>query len=53
MIRGKRINDIEVHRRNIGLVFQNHALFPHKTAFDNITFGLKYRNVAKPEISAG
>jgi putative spermidine/putrescine transport system ATP-binding protein len=50
-IRGRRINDVEVHRRNIGLVFQNHALFPHRTAFDNIAFGLKYRNVAKPEIA--
>jgi spermidine/putrescine transport system ATP-binding protein len=31
-------------------VFQSYALFPHKSVFDNVAFGLKYRNVAKPEI---
>jgi spermidine/putrescine ABC transporter ATP-binding subunit len=46
-IAGRRINDVPIHQRNIGLVFQNYALFPHKTVFDNIAFGLKYRNVAK------
>ncbi|MBM3571659.1 MAG: ABC transporter ATP-binding protein [Alphaproteobacteria bacterium] len=50
-VKGKRVNDVPVHRRNIGMVFQNHALFPHKTAFDNIAFGLKYRKVPKPEIA--
>src|SRR5262245_10283392 len=49
-VQGRRVNDIPVHRRNIGMVFQNHALFPHKTAFDNVAFGLKYRNVGKAEI---
>jgi spermidine/putrescine ABC transporter ATP-binding subunit len=46
-IAGRRINDVPIHQRNIGLVFQNYALFPHKTVFDNIAFGLKYRKVAK------
>src|SRR5882724_3022474 len=49
-IKGRRVNDIPIHKRNIGLVFQNYALFPHKTVFDNIAFGLKYRNVPKPTI---
>jgi ABC-type Fe3+/spermidine/putrescine transport system ATPase subunit len=49
-INGRRVNDIPIHKRNIGLVFQNYALFPHKTIFDNIAFGLKYRNVPKPTI---
>jgi spermidine/putrescine ABC transporter ATP-binding subunit len=50
-IAGRRVNDIPIHKRNIGLVFQNYALFPHKTIFDNIAFGLKYRNVPKPSIA--
>jgi spermidine/putrescine ABC transporter ATP-binding subunit len=49
-VNGKRINDIPIHKRNLGMIFQNYALFPHKTIFDNVAFGLKYRNVPKPEI---
>ncbi|MEZ5923833.1 MAG: ABC transporter ATP-binding protein [Hyphomicrobiaceae bacterium] len=50
-IMGRRVNDIPIHKRNIGLVFQNYALFPHKTVHDNIAFGLKYRGVAKDVIA--
>jgi putative spermidine/putrescine transport system ATP-binding protein/spermidine/putrescine transport system ATP-binding protein len=50
LIRGQRVNDIPIHRRNLGLVFQNYALFPHKTVFDNVAFGLKYRNVDRETI---
>jgi len=51
LIGGKRVNDLPIHKRNLGIVFQNYALFPHKTVADNVAFGLKYRNVAKPEIA--
>ncbi|TPK89521.1 ABC transporter ATP-binding protein [Mesorhizobium sp. B2-4-17] len=50
MIGGRRVDDVPIYKRNIGLVFQSYALFPHKTVFDNVAFGLKYRNVPKPEI---
>ncbi len=48
-INGKRMNDVPIHKRNLGLVFQNYALFPHKTVAENIAFGLNYRNVSKEE----
>jgi len=39
------------HKRDIGLVFQNHALFPHLNVFDNIAFPLRLRGLAKAEIA--
>ena len=50
-VAGRRIDNIPIHKRNIGLVFQNYALFPHKSIYDNIAFGLKYRNVEKSVIA--
>ena len=50
LVSGRRVNDLPIHKRNLGIVFQNYALFPHKTIFDNIAFGLKYRNTPKGEI---
>ncbi len=52
LVKGVRINDVPIHKRNLGMIFQNYALFPHKTIYDNIAFGLKYRNVRKEEIKA-
>jgi len=49
-LRGKVVNDLPPYRRNVGMVFQNLALFPHMTVFDNIAFGLKMRKVPKEEI---
>ncbi|MBJ6371673.1 ABC transporter ATP-binding protein [Sedimentitalea arenosa] len=51
LIGGKRINDVPIHKRNLGLVFQNYALFPHRTIGENIAFGLKYRDVAKADMA--
>ena len=50
LIGGKRVNDVPIHKRNLGLVFQNYALFPHKTVSENVAFGLKYRNLPQSEI---
>lgn len=44
------INDIPTNKRNIGMVFQNYAVFPHMSVFDNVAFGLKNRKVPKAEI---
>ncbi|MCE5263048.1 MAG: ABC transporter ATP-binding protein [Deltaproteobacteria bacterium] len=46
------INHIPPHRRETGMVFQNYALFPHLSVFDNIAYGLKARKVPKEEIAA-
>jgi putative spermidine/putrescine transport system ATP-binding protein len=50
LIHGRRVNDLPIHKRNLGLVFQNYALFPHKTIFDNVAFGLKYRDVTRQDL---
>ena len=49
-IKGVRINDTPIHKRNLGMIFQNYALFPHKTIFENVAFGLKYRDVPKQDV---
>jgi iron(III) transport system ATP-binding protein len=46
----KRINDLDPSKRNIGMVFQNYAIFPHLTVRENVEFGLKNRNFSKSEI---
>ena len=49
-IDGKRMNDVEPKDRDIAMVFQNYALYPHMTVYDNMAFGLKLRKVPKDEI---
>jgi putative spermidine/putrescine transport system ATP-binding protein/spermidine/putrescine transport system ATP-binding protein len=51
LIGGRRVNEVPIHKRNLGIVFQNYALFPHKTVADNVAFGLRYRDVAKSDIA--
>ncbi len=51
LIGGQRMNDTPIHKRNLGIVFQNYALFPHKTVAENVAFGLKYRKVSRDEIA--
>jgi putative spermidine/putrescine transport system ATP-binding protein len=46
-IDGKRITDVPVHRRNIGMLFQNYALFPHMTVAENVAFGLEARRIPR------
>ena len=48
---GVEINNMAPHKRNIGMVFQNYALFPHMTVEENLAFPLQVRKVAKDEIA--
>ena len=50
LIDGIDVTNVPVHSRDLGMVFQNYALFPHLTAVENIAFGLEMRNVSKAEI---
>ncbi|WP_412067650.1 ABC transporter ATP-binding protein [Rubrivirga sp. IMCC43871] len=45
------VNDVEPKDRDIAMVFQNYALYPHLSVFDNMAFGLKLRKRPKPEIA--
>ena len=46
----KVVNDVEPKDRDIAMVFQNYALYPHMTVYDNMAFGLKLRKVPKDQI---
>jgi multiple sugar transport system ATP-binding protein len=44
------VNELPPHRRDVAMVFQSYALYPHKTVYENIAFGLRMRNVASAEL---
>ncbi len=44
------VNYVPPHKRDVAMVFQSYALYPHKTVYENIGFGLRMRNVPKEEI---
>jgi spermidine/putrescine ABC transporter ATP-binding subunit len=48
---GKPVSPIPPYERNIGMVFQNYALWPHMTISNNITYGLKLKKIPRPEIA--
>lgn len=50
LINGKRMNDVAPKDRDIAMVFQNYALYPHMNVYDNMAFGLKIRKIKKDEI---
>lgn len=49
-IDGKPVTTVPVHRRNLGMLFQNYALFPHMTVLENVAFGLSMRGMARAEM---
>ena len=49
-VEGVPVEEKEPYERNVNTVFQTYALFPHKTIFDNIAYGLKMKKVPKEEI---
>ena len=50
---GKRVNQVEAEDRDIGMVFQNYALYPHMTVGRNIEFPLRMRHIAKAQREKG
>jgi ABC-type Fe3+/spermidine/putrescine transport system ATPase subunit len=50
VLAGEDITRVAVHKRNLGLVFQSYALFPHMTVLENVAFGLRRRGVAAAEL---
>jgi putative spermidine/putrescine transport system ATP-binding protein len=49
-VAGRDITDLPVHKRDMGMVFQSYALFPHRTVAENVAFGLRMREVPKADI---
>src|SRR5213076_569929 len=49
-IGGRVVNDVEPAERDIAMVFQNYALYPHMSVFDNMAYGLRIRKMPKDEI---
>ncbi|WP_321191694.1 ABC transporter ATP-binding protein [Brucella pituitosa] len=49
---GRPINRVSPQRRNIGMVFQNYALFPHMTVAENLAFPLQVRNISKSDVTS-
>jgi spermidine/putrescine ABC transporter ATP-binding subunit len=52
VIGGRDLTHVPVHHRDMGMVFQSYALFPHRTVAENVAFGLRMRKVAKAEANA-
>lgn len=50
-INGRQVNDLPPEKRQVNTVFQNFALFPHMTVFNNVAFGLKMQKIGKAEIN--
>ena len=48
---GADVTDVPVHRRNLGMIFQSYALFPHRTVAENVAFGLRMRRLPRAEIA--
>lgn len=49
-IAGKDITSLPTHQRNLGMVFQNYAIFPHMDVFDNVAYGVRSRRLGKEQI---
>ncbi len=49
-VKGHVVNDVPTYRRNLGMVFQHYALFPHMSVFDNVAFGLRMRHVPRGDV---
>src|SRR6185369_15067783 len=51
LIGGEVVNDVPPKDRDIAMVFQNYALYPHMTVYENMSFGLRLKKVPKPDIA--